>query len=78
VSALRAAARSQPVGPYLTPHVLREARVISSWLGRSAADVRVVHVAGSWAVPAAARPTERFMPREPYAGGASNRAKARA
>jgi hypothetical protein len=78
VTALRAVARWQPVGPYLTPDVLREARVISSWLGRSAADVRMVHVAGSWAVPAAARLTERFIAREPHAGGASKRANASA
>jgi DNA polymerase-3 subunit epsilon len=78
VTALRAVARWQPVGPYLTPDVLREARVISSWLGRSAADVRMVHVAGSWAVPAAARLTERFIAREPHASGASKRANASA
>jgi DNA polymerase-3 subunit epsilon len=78
VPALRAAARWRPVGPFLAPDLLREARVISSWLGRSAADVSVVYVAGAWAVPAAARATERFVPREPHEDGASKRAKARA
>jgi DNA polymerase III subunit epsilon len=76
--ALRAEARWEPVGSYLTANVVQEAGIIASWVARRAADVRVLYVERSWALPIAARTTTRFTPREPYADGASKRANASA
>ena len=42
-----------------------EARVIGSWIERHAADVTLISVRGTWALPVAARPQLRFTPTEP-------------
>jgi DNA polymerase-3 subunit epsilon len=60
---LRAAARSRPVHGFWAPEVLAEARVILSWLRRNTSGVRLIHVGGTWALPAAARPCDRFRAR---------------
>ena len=63
VDRLRAAAQTLPVRGFLAPEVLAEARVITSWLRRNAARVRLLHVAGTLALPAGARPSDRFRAR---------------
>jgi DNA polymerase-3 subunit epsilon len=63
VDRLRAAAQTLPVRGFLAPEVLAEARVLSSWLRRNAARLRLLHVAGTLALPAGARPSDRFRVR---------------
>ena len=58
---------------FVPPEVDREARVISSWLRRNVDGIRIVSVAGPWALPLAARPRERFRPREPDHAGATSK-----
>ena len=60
---LRSAARARPVNGFWAPEALAEARVILSWLRRTTSGVRLVHVGGTWALPAAARPCDRFTVR---------------
>ncbi len=60
LAGLRAVARWEPVGGWLTAGVQREVRAVLSWLHRHDADVQVWHVEGTWAVPARARPTKAF------------------
>jgi DNA polymerase III subunit epsilon len=57
---LRAAAKWEPVGAWLTAGVQREVRAVLSWLNRHDAEVAVLHVQNAWAVPARARPTKAF------------------
>lgn len=49
---LRGAASWKPVGSWLTAETQREIRAVTSWLGRHAGDVEVLHVEKTWAVPA--------------------------
>ena len=63
VDRLRAAAQTLPVRGFLAPEVLAEARVITSWLRRNAARLRLLHVAGTLALPVGARPSDRFRVR---------------
>ena len=60
---LRAQARVEHVGSYVPVTVSKEARVIVSWIRRHSTDVRLVHVEGTWALPAGGRPVNRFEPR---------------
>ena len=62
---LRGRGTVRDVTCFVPPEVDREARVISSWLRRHAAEAEVVSVEGAWALPVAARPVDRFRPREP-------------
>jgi DNA polymerase-3 subunit epsilon len=55
-------ARAEPVEPWLSPRVAREARVITSWLERTRADVRLLHARNGWALPASAGGAGRFRP----------------
>jgi len=57
---LRASARSRPVRGFWAPEILAEARVIISWLRRNASGLRLIHIGGTWALPAGARPCDRF------------------
>ena len=61
---LRRETRVEQVGCFVPPGVNREARVISSWLRRHLDDVTVISVQGAWALPLAARPGDRFQPRD--------------
>jgi DNA polymerase-3 subunit epsilon len=63
LSRLRALARSEPLERWMTGRVMREARVITSWVRRTG-DVRVLHASHGWAVAAWARPPGRFKARE--------------
>jgi len=66
VARLRREARAAQEGrSWMTMPVRREARVICSWLNRNAADVRLVHSARGWSMPAAARPRHRFAVHNP-------------
>ena len=57
---LRRTARWEPVGDWMTAGVQREVRAVASWLNRHEAEVEVLHVEGTWSVPARAKPTEAF------------------
>jgi DNA polymerase III subunit epsilon len=61
LSRLRAGARTDPIQPWPTAALTREARVITAWVRRNH-DVRVLHAPLGWAVAAVARPPERFKP----------------
>ncbi|MDQ4142350.1 MAG: DEDD exonuclease domain-containing protein [Actinomycetota bacterium] len=61
---LRVENRALDVAGYVPAEVDREARVVSSWLRRNPEGVSIVSVVGPWALPCAARPAERFRPRE--------------
>ncbi|HZA39311.1 MAG TPA: DEDD exonuclease domain-containing protein [Actinomycetota bacterium] len=63
VARLRAAARWNPVRGFWAPEILAEARVILSWIRRNASALRLVHMRGTWALPVAGRPCERFHAR---------------
>jgi DNA polymerase-3 subunit epsilon len=60
VARLRASARSLPVRGYWAPEILAEARVILSWIRRDAPGLRLIQMGGTWALPAAGRPCNRF------------------
>lgn len=57
---LRAAASWEPVHSYWPEPVRTEAAVIVSWVRRHAAEIRVLEVERSWALPAGARRTACF------------------
>ena len=73
---LRNAGRVQEVDRFVPPDVDREARVVASWLRRNISAVRIVSVAGAWALPVAARPADRFEPREERAAPERRRRQA--
>lgn len=56
---LRSAARTEPVGAFLSSDVQREARVIWSWLQRNSARCDLVSVSGTWALSVQAGPLGR-------------------
>ena len=58
---LRVAARSEPVEPWPTAALIREARVITSWVRRHE-HVRILYAPRGWAMAATARPPDRFKP----------------
>ncbi|MFN2587973.1 MAG: DEDD exonuclease domain-containing protein [Actinomycetota bacterium] len=60
---LRPAARWNPAGSWLTSETQREVRAVTSWLGRHAPEVEVLHVERAWALPARSAPTADFAPR---------------
>jgi DNA polymerase-3 subunit epsilon len=62
VAQLTQEARSEPVGPWLSARVAREIRVITSWLLRTRADVRLLHSEHGWAMAATAGRASRFRP----------------
>lgn len=58
---LKSKAATEPVGTFVSCEVQREARVIWSWLRRSADDCTLLAVAGTWAMPlSAGRVSGRF------------------
>jgi DNA polymerase III subunit epsilon len=63
VAALKAAATSRPVQGFWSLEAMSEARVIVSWLRRRGRDLRLLYVAGPWAMPATARPCDSFSAR---------------
>jgi DNA polymerase-3 subunit epsilon len=61
LSSLRRTATWVPVGSWLTQQSSREVRAVVSWLHRHTPEVEVLHVGGTWSVPARARPTDAFL-----------------
>lgn len=60
ITRLRAVAVTSEVACYQTTEQLTEARVLSSWIDRNAAEIELVSVSGTWASPLAARKADRF------------------
>jgi DNA polymerase-3 subunit epsilon len=60
---LRAVARWKPVGSWLNAETQREIRAVTSWLGRHADEVEVLHVGKVWAVPARGGRAPVFAPK---------------
>jgi DNA polymerase III subunit epsilon len=61
-SPLEKAAELGPARSVLTPEVAAEARLLASWLERHAHEVRLLKVAGTWAVSAEGGGPTRFQP----------------
>lgn len=62
---LRGIAVTTEVRSYQTAAQLTEARVLSAWLDRNAAELRLVSVSGCWSMASRAGGSERFEVREP-------------
>lgn len=60
VRRLVAGPTKQPPAPWLSRDLHDEARVISSWLHRHAAEARLLHVEAAWCLPVATAPDGRF------------------
>ncbi|HEV3472356.1 MAG TPA: DEDD exonuclease domain-containing protein [Actinomycetota bacterium] len=60
---LRAVASTRPVGSFFPADVLKEARVLVSWVTR-ADDFELLHVGAEWSSPCVSRATHRFAPRD--------------
>lgn len=62
VERLRAVASAREVGSFFPADILKEARVLVSWL-RRAEDVQLLEVGGEWSSPCSPRAAARFAPR---------------
>ena len=73
IARLRAVAVGGAERSYRTAEELTEARVLSGWIERNAADLELVAVSGTWASNPGARPHERFAVKEERAEAITRR-----
>ena len=63
IARLRSVATARPVGSFFPADILKETRVLLSWMAR-AEDVQLLAVADEWSSPCISKGAARFAPRE--------------